>query len=190
MHFFIIIALFLSCDGKKENLNKKKDFYGKSISIPNYMVLDESKGYSKDCRNNIYLKNGDETTFMNIKLCLYDNVERKDFNRLNLFFEEEYNTIKGNVSDLSWINKDSYDRDKYYEFTYNMLAKNRYYEVVYLAYEKYYVSIKINSTNQNQVKKLSECINTLRDRNSLDNLLIPESERKKFCLNCEFPSFW
>jgi hypothetical protein len=185
-YFLVIIVLILSCDSKKEKIN----FYGKSISVPTYMVLDESKGNLENCRNNIYLKNSDEYTFMNIKLCTYSLTERKNFNHLNLFFEEEYSTLKSNTSDLSWINKNSYDRGKYYEFTYNMLAKNRYYRVVYLAYKKYYISIKISSTNQNKVKTLSESINTLRGENFLDNVLVSESERKNFCLSCEFPYFW
>tara|TARA_R110002051_G_C8719851_1_gene496524 strand:+ start:1002 stop:1577 length:576 start_codon:yes stop_codon:yes gene_type:complete len=181
----IVLLSLISC-GNKQDLN----FYNKLISVPNYLIPDDSRHRSDFCQSNIYLKDSEENTFMSIEICDYGYGKRKKFDKMNLFFEQECTAITDNTQDLKWIEKNSNNRGNYYEFTYDLERDNKYFSVTYFAYEKHFLAVKINSANKDKVNDIVKIVEVMRDENFLNEAVILQDELDNFCLDCKYPYFW
>ncbi len=188
--FIVFVCLALACN-KKEETVKQLGFYGKHILVPAYLISDSTNINADDfCESNLYLKNKEETTFMSFELCSYRYGKRPNFNILNSFFQEECSTLEEEVIGLSWINKESFDRTDYYEFTFDIENGSKFFHVTYFAYENYYLTVKINGIDRNQIIDLLKSSDILRNNNFLHNMIISKDELENYCLNCKFPTFW
>jgi hypothetical protein len=182
----IIIIIFFAC--KKQEDMKQLNFYGETISVPSYLIADNSKVGTTVCKSNHYLKNKSETISVSIELCEYTFKERPKFDILNKYFHDGEKVMKEELLNLSWVNKKSDNKDNYYEFTYEFKVNDKFYQNTRFAYKNFYVGVKIEANDKNEIKYLAESIDKIKNINFSDD--IANTKKENNCSSCKFPSDW
>lgn len=179
------IFLIQSCDKKKEN-TILMDFYKKSILVPDFLIVDKKKSEALSCENNLYLQSKEETSFISYELCKYRYGNRGSFEQLKSFFEEECEVLESEVSNLSWIDKSSNKREKYYENAFTFNVQKKYHHATLLAYKSFFMIIRIQSFDEKELNNLIKSISLIKENESLNDIIF----NKKECSSCKFPTFW
>lgn len=185
----LFYLLFSSC--KTGSTFKRLIFYGTEITVPDYLIVDKEKTDIQSCKANHYLKNRDGTMSISFELCNYAYRERPSFILLNKYFEESFDVMKTEILDLHFVDKKSYNKDeRYYEFTYEFISNGKFFKTIRFAYEKFYIGIKIECEDKNQIRDLATSFELIKSNNFYNNITLTEYEKRSTCLSCYFPSPW
>lgn len=186
--FLLILTVsvsILSCHD--ENNLKKFDLCDGIVEIPNSFKEDSIDNF---CNSQINLKNKKENEFISFKICGYgnNNGKRQSFESLNLFFQEEYSTLKTETPEITKIRKESLKKKDYYIFSYEYISGTTFYFTTYIAKEKFYIIIKYKSLNEveSNIAYIKRLIKDMQF-NEFENKCV-KSENN--CSYCKYPLFW
>ena len=90
---------------------------------------------------------------------------------------------------MSFIDKKYNEKGAYYEFIYQYEIDKKVYYINSLAYEDYYVVVRISSKSKTQVNELVETLDVMISDKVFSNN-IASNKKEKACLSCNFPDSW
>ncbi|MFK8058977.1 MAG: hypothetical protein AB8B78_02695 [Polaribacter sp.] len=183
--FIIVFVLaFTSCKNNSEN-SKLIYFNNSEINIPSYLTLESSSS----CKNEINLKDAKENIVIKLKLCDYGLKKgRQSYQQLKKFFQDECNVLKEEIPESILVDKKSLNNKNYYSFTHEFKIGEKYHSNNYIAFEKYYITIRFQSKLKEKIPELRQIVEKIKKKD-LTNY-IDRNEDKKNCYYCTSPLFW
>ena len=184
-NFIIVFVLaFMSC-GNNSEISKVIYFNNSEINIPSYLTIESSSS----CENEINLKDAKENTTIQLKLCDYGlKTGRQSYQQLNGFFLEECAVLKEEVPESIFVDKKSLNNGNYYSFTHEFKIGENHYSNNYIAFEKYYLTIRFQSTLKENIPELRQVVEKIIKGDLSDYIDLKED--KKDCYYCQSPLFW
>ena len=174
----------MSCGKNSEN-SRLISFNNLEINVPTYLIIESSNS----CENEITLKDAEETTIIELKLCDYGlKTGRQSYQQLNGFFLEECAVLKEEVPESIFVDKKSLNNGNYYSFTHEFKIGEKHYSNNYIAYEKYYLTIRFQSKLKENIPELRKIVEKIIKEDLSDNIDLKEN--KKDCYYCKSPLFW
>lgn len=182
----LIISIFslLSCknDSDKFQIRVLDSF---EIKIP-YSFTKET---DDNCKNTNLFTDSIGGSRLEFKLCNYGlKTGRQTYDVLNGFFEEECQILKEEIPESISIKTTSKDNNDYFFFTHDYKIGTKYYSNNYIAYEKYYLTIRFQSANKKTITELKHIIDELCRRDLSDRIKL--TEPNNICYDCISPLFW
>ena len=186
IYFLLLFVSIMTSCYKNEDL-KKVELCGNIFEIPNSF---QEINIKKSCNSEINFRNKQENEFISFKICGYgnNNGKRQSFESLNLFFHEEYSTLKVETPEIFQMEEEALNKKAYYLFKYGYKNKETFYYTTYVAKENFYLTIKYKSlkNNKQDIKIVKDMINDI-DFSSFEKEC---KENKENCLYCKYPLFW